>query len=181
MVNQDKELKKAIDATQPFGFFVNRLDFSIKNDFNAVLNKQPMLLEGENSLLADLIKFQMVKKDGDEGGDLVRFFTEHKATLSLKPKDEEGLESSASLVASVHLILAADYRVLLPIDDDHLAILANHCTIIHAYPYAREVIQNTFQRAGIQNVTVPYLGRVLTGNTSSDVKARPDSEVADNG
>lgn len=180
MASQDVELKKAIDATQPFGFFVNRLDFSINNDFNAVLNKQSLLLGGENSLLAEVVKFQMVKKDENEA-DLIRFFTEHKVTLSLRPKDDDGLESSASLVASLHLTLAADYKVFSPLDDDCLAILASHCTMVHAYPYAREIIQTTFQRAGIQNVTVPYLGRALTGNTSDNLSARPDSGGADNG
>lgn len=166
MSSQDELLKAAIAATQPFAFYATDIEFHVSRELNPGAYRDSLVLDGQNSLLEDYVKFQMAKKEGD-GFDVVRFFTDHKVTLGLKPRDEDGAPSASSPLASIHVVLAAEYKVLTPLQDDVLlALLADHCALIHAYPYAREIIQTSFQRAGFQNITLPYLGKVLTGKVS---------------
>jgi hypothetical protein len=159
----EARLMEFIKASRPNGFFLNDASFHVSQEFNPSLNNKPIHFEADNSIIGNFIKFE-ADVEGDGKLHFIRFFTDHRIKLFIN-KDLKNLETAKDEaqatpvpVAEAQVIIAAEYQLLSNIEDDSIfALFGNHQVMFQAYPYARELLQNSFARAGITNITLPYL------------------------
>lgn len=156
-------LLEFIQASRPSGFFLSDIVFHVSREFNPSLNNKPIHFEAENSIIGNFIKFE-ADVDGDGKLHFIRFFSDHRirvfinSDLKTEVADQGDPQGTPVPVAEAQVIIASEYQLLSEIVDDSIfALFGNHQVMFHAYPYAREALQSSFARAGITNITLPYL------------------------